>query len=152
MTGAPSDFDFLHGTWQITNRRLKERLTGCTEWDEFPSRSEVTSAFGGAANVDEIAFPDGTYGLTLRLFHPERQEWSLYWASSTTGSVFPPVVGSFTDGVGEFFGDDTEGGKTVRVRFIWSGISATTARWEQAFSTDGGQTWETNWVMEMTRE
>jgi hypothetical protein len=37
------------------------------------------------------------------------------------------------------------------VRFIWSGISETTAHWEQAFSIEGGQTWETNWVMDSTR-
>jgi hypothetical protein len=152
MTGTAGDFDFLHGTWQIVNRRLKQRLNGCTEWEEFPSRSVVHSAFGGSANVDEISFPDGTYGLTVRLFHPERQEWSLYWASSATGTVFPPVVGTFSDGVGEFFGDDTEGGTPVRVRFIWSGITPTSARWEQAFSTDGGATWELNWIMELTRE
>lgn len=152
MTSTAGDFDFVHGTWQIVNRRLKERLSGCTEWEEFRSRSVVRSAFGGAANVDEIAFPDGTYGLTVRLFRPDRREWALYWASSVSGTVFPPVVGTFSDGVGVFFGDDTEGGTSIRVRFIWSGITPTSARWEQAFSTDGGATWETNWIMEMTRE
>jgi hypothetical protein len=152
MTSAADDFDFLHGTWQIVNRKLTQRLRGCTEWEEFPSRSVVHAAFGGTANIDEISFPDGTYGLTVRLFNAERREWSLYWASSTTGTVFPPVVGTFADGVGTFYGDDTEGGAPVRVRFIWSGITATSARWEQSFSADGGATWESNWVMEMSRE
>lgn len=145
------DFDFLVGTWEVVNRRLKERLRGSTEWEEFTARSVGRMHFGGDANMDEIAFPDGTYGLTVRLFNRERGEWSLYWASSTTGTVFPPVVGRFTDGVGEFYGDDVEGGTPVRVRFIWSGITPTSARWEQAFSVDDGATWEVNWVMEMTR-
>ena len=39
----------------------------------------------------------------------------------------------------------------IRVRFIWSGIVAQRARWEQAFSEDGGITWETNWVMDFKR-
>ncbi|TLS41103.1 hypothetical protein FE633_38085 [Streptomyces montanus] len=43
------------------------------------------------------------------------------------------------------------GGKGVRVRFVWSGISDTTARWEQAFSVDGEKTWVTNWFMDFTR-
>jgi hypothetical protein len=120
--------------------------------EEFRSRSVGRPAFGGAANVDEISFPDGTCGLTVRLFRLQRRDWSLYWASSTTGSVFPPVVGTFADGVGAFYGHDTEGGTPVQVRFIWSGITPTSARWDQSFSTDGGATWEKNWVMQMTGE
>lgn len=127
------------------------RLRGCTDWEEFAATSVCRSAFDGAANVDEIAFPDGTFGLTVRLFDPRRQEWSLYWASSTTSCVFPPVVGRFSDGVGEFYGDDTQDGTPVRVRFTWSAITPTSARWEQAFAIDGGANWETNWVMEMSR-
>jgi hypothetical protein len=37
------------------------------------------------------------------------------------------------------------------MRFVWSGITDTAARWEQAFSADEGRTWETNWIMTMTR-
>lgn len=103
--------------------------------------------------VDEIDVPDqGWKGLTLRLFDQETEEWSLNWSSSRTGRLFPPVTGRFgPDGRGEFFGDDTHEGKEVRARFVWSGISATTARWEQAFSLDGGVSWLTNWTMEFTR-
>ncbi|WP_349877008.1 hypothetical protein ABIH81_23230 [Micromonospora sp. HUAS YX12] len=57
----------------------------------------------------------------------------------------------FTDGVGEFYADDTDEGRPVRCRFLWSGITADSCRWEQAFSTDGERTWETNWVMEFRR-
>jgi hypothetical protein len=148
---AMGDFDFLVGTWKIDNRRLKQRLNGCTEWESFTARAEGRNQFAGAANIDEITFPDGTFGLTVRLFDPRRREWSLYWASSTTGTIFPPVVGRFSEGTGEFYGDDTHDGRPVRVRFLWSGITPTSARWEQAFSVDGGATWETNWIMEMTR-
>jgi hypothetical protein len=145
------DFDFLIGRWNVSNRRLRERLAGSSEWEEFPATAEIRSLFDGAANIDEITFPDGTKGLTLRLYDPLAQEWSLHWSASTTGRLYPPVVGSFRGGRGEFYGDDTHEGLPVRVRFIWSDITADSARWEQAFSADSGRTWETNWIMIMSR-
>lgn len=145
------DFDFLIGQWNVTNRKLKERFAGCDDWLEFPAKAEIRSLFDDAANIDEITFEDGTKGLTLRLFDPVAREWSLYWSISTTGRLYPPVVGSFQDGRGVFYGDDTSDGKPVRVRFIWSDMTPSSARWEQAFSDDSGKTWETNWIMTLTR-
>ncbi|WP_233289018.1 hypothetical protein [Kitasatospora sp. MBT63] len=144
------DFDFLVGTWEVANRRLVTRLAGCTEWEEFPGRAVCTGTlFDGAANLDEITFPTlGTTGLTLRLFDPAHMEWSLYWASSRTGLLQPPVRGRFGgDGRGVFHGDDTHDGVPIRCRFVWSDITADSAYWEQAFSADGGESWETNWTM-----
>lgn len=145
------DFDFLIGTWKVANRRLKQRLVGCTEWEEFTADSVVWSLLGGSANIDQFTFPDGTSALTLRLYEPDRKQWSLNWATSTEGRLFPPVVGAFADGKGLFFGDDVHDGTPVRVRYIWSEITANSARWEQAFSTDQEQTWETNWIMDLER-
>jgi hypothetical protein len=146
------DFDFLTGTWDVANRRLDKPLIGSTEWDEFPGRSVARPLFGGAGNIDEIDFPTkGWSGLTLRLFDEREQTWSLRWVSSRRNVIDPPVVGRFTGADGEFFGDDTHEGTPIRVRYRWSGITATTAHWEQAFSVDGEQTWETNWTMELTR-
>ncbi|GAA3444915.1 hypothetical protein [Planomonospora venezuelensis] len=147
-----SDFDFLIGSWNIANRKLVKPLSGSDEWEEFPSTAVVRPMFGGAANIEEITFPTrGSSGLTLRLFDVEREEWSLYWGSSVTGTLFPPVVGRFTDGRGEFYGDDAHEGAPIRARFVWSEITENSARWEQAFSADGEKTWETNWIMEFTR-
>ncbi|WP_432190168.1 hypothetical protein [Streptomyces sp. Tue6028] len=150
---TPHDFDFLLGDWDVHNRRLTDFLDPDGGWEEFPATSHCRSLFDGAADIDEIDVPDlGWKGLTLRLFDPETRRWSLHWSSSRSGRLFPPVYGRFgPDGRGEFFGDDTHDGKDVRVHFVWSGISATTARWEQAFSVDGERTWMTNWVMEFTR-
>ena len=148
------DFDFLVGTWDVTNRRLVAPLTGDTEWNEFPGTAVCHGTlFGGAANLDEISFPtEGFTGLTLRLFDPVAARWSLNWVSSRTGLLRPPVVGAFgDDGRGEFYGDDAHEATPVRCRFIWSGITPASARWEQAFSTDGGQSWETNWTMDFRR-
>ncbi len=145
------DFDFLIGNWKVANRKLKQRLAGCTEWDEFTAHSVAWSLLGGSANIDQFTFPDGTSALTLRLYEPDREQWSLNWATSTEGRLFPPVVGGFADGKGLFYGDDVHDGTPVRVRYIWSDITPTSARWEQAYSTDQEQTWETNWIMELER-
>ena len=151
MSGA-ADFDFLAGSWDVANRRLRAPLTGSDEWDEFPATSECRRFFGGAANLDEFSIPArGFHGLTLRLFDPERQEWSLYWASSRDGRLQPPVVGRFTGAVGTFYSHETYDGADITVRFIWSEITQNSARWEQAFSADDGQAWETNWTMIFTR-
>jgi hypothetical protein len=150
--GSAKDFDFLIGTWDGHNRRLVERLVGSTEWEEFPSTSVSRSIFGGNGNMDEIDFPTrGSAGLTIRLYDADRDEWSLHWVSSLSSTIDPPVVGRFDGDRGEFYCDDTHNGKPVRVRYIWSGITATTVKWEQALSPDGGQTWETNWIMDFTR-
>ena len=146
------DFDFLHGTWNVHNRKLVKPLSGSTEWEQFPGRSLARPIFGGTGNVDEIEFPTmGWSGFTLRLFDADEQTWSLFWVSSRRNVIDPPVVGRFVDGRGEFLGDDNYEGRPIRVRYIWSAITQTSARWEQAFSVDGDRTWETNWIMELTR-
>lgn len=151
MSG-PGDFDFLVGSWDIANRRLLRPLSSSDDWDEFPSTSECRSVFGGAANFDEISIPSrGFSGLTLRLFDTEKKEWSLYWANSRDGALQPPVTGRFADGTGTFYSRESYQGADIIVRFIWSDITPGTAKWEQAFSADGGTTWETNWIMEFTR-
>lgn len=145
------DFDFLVGRWTVANRKLVKRLAGCTEWAEFTSTSRCWNLFDGAANLDEFEFPDGSRGLTLRLLDRATGQWSLNWSSSETGTLLPPVLGRFEGGVGRFFGDDEWAGTPVRVRYVWSDTTPESARWEQAFSADGEQTWELNWVMEFSR-
>ncbi|WP_372352581.1 hypothetical protein [Streptomyces sp. KL116D] len=147
------DFDFFFGDWDVAHRRRLDFLDPASGWEEFGATSHCWSLFGGAANIDELYVPEqGWTALTLRLFDPETRQWSLNWATERTGRLFPPTIGAFgPDGRGVFHGDDTHDGKDVRVRFVWSGISATTAHWEQAFSLDGGDTWLTNWSMAFTR-
>lgn len=152
--GGARDFDFLIGEWRIRNRRLTERLVGADTWDTFEARLRVRPILGGLGNVDEYSADwNGRHveATTLRVFDPSREEWSLYWVDNLTAALQPPVVGRFLEGRGEFFARDTHQGTPVVVRFIWSGITEGSARWEQAFSADGGATWETNWTMELTR-
>ncbi|MFF5308650.1 hypothetical protein [Streptomyces massasporeus] len=149
---SPHDFDFFHGDWDVLHRRRTDFLDPESDWEEFPGASRCRPLFGGAANLDEVDMPQlSAQGATLRLFDPRTGRWSLNWASSISGTLFPPVFGRFENGRGEFHGDDSYDGEEVRVRFVWSGISATSARWEQAFRVDGADGWVTNWIMEFTR-
>jgi hypothetical protein len=149
------DFDFLHGTWRVANRRLVSRLTNSDEWDQFEAVNSCWPILGGMGNV-ETARPisgrwQGFEGSSHRLFDPVTGLWSIYWADNVKCQLTPPVVGRFEQGAGEFYGDDLEGGTAVRVRFRWTGTDGPTPRWEQAFSTDGGTTWELNWTMAFSR-
>lgn len=148
------DFDFLIGHWSVAHRRLQRRLEDDTQWDRFGGRCEMRPILGGLGNVDDnvIELPDGAYrGSALRLFDPATGLWSIWWSDSRGFGLQPPVHGRFDQGVGTFFGDDTLRGRPIRVRYIWSDITATSASWAQAFSPDSGATWETNWLMQFTR-
>jgi hypothetical protein len=148
-----NDFDFLHGEWTSRQRRLVKLLVGSDEWDEFTGEASCHGFFDGAGSFDEISFPSkGSSGATIRMFNPDKQEWTIYWVNSRTGVLQEPVFGRFENGVGTFYGVDEVEGTPVKVRYIWSKITPTSAQWEQAFSVDNGQNWETNWIMEFTRK
>ncbi len=148
-------FDFLHGSWRVTHRKLPARLVGSTDWQEFGGTLVCRPLLGGQANVEEhlIEQPSGTYrALGLRAYDPGRHAWSIWWldarAPNTLGT---PVSGSFAEGVGSFYSDDVHQGRPVRTRFLWTRLDTHSPRWEQALSTDGGASWESNWSMELTR-
>lgn len=148
------DFDFFMGKWKVHNRRLRERLKGCTDWEEFEATCAARPILGGLGNFDETTMQRDTgilRGATLRLFNPATQEWSIYWSSSASPKLDIPMVGSFKDGRGEFYAHEPFEGKMIFSRFIWTVFSHESCRWEQAFSPDGGKTWETNWYMDNTR-
>jgi hypothetical protein len=152
-SGGARDFDFLVGTWRMQNRRLKERLKGSKEWIEFESTLEMRLLPGDLGNQDTFRteFWPGFVGVAFRIFNPATKLWSIYWVDNRRRIVDPPLVGSFTGNVGVFEGDDTLDGRPIRVRFKWTRVGKDRARWEQAFSPDGGKTWETNWEQELTR-
>lgn len=150
-TGDIHDFDFFVGKWNSTNRRLKKRWVGSNDWDIFPNTVECANHLGGVVNIDEAIFPTkGWSGMTVRTFSLEQRQWSLYWIDSKTGELFPPVVGGFSGDRGEFYGDDTDEGRPIKVVFQWTRLGPDSARWQQAFSLDGKE-WETNWIVEHTR-
>ncbi|MQR02513.1 hypothetical protein [Glaciimonas soli] len=149
------DFDFEIGTWKIHLSRLLHPLTGSTSWVQFDGTSTTRKVWNGLANIEEFETDSPTghiEGLTLRLYNPQSHQWSLYWANSRNGAMGgPPNVGEFNNGRGEFYSQDTFNDKTILVRYVWSNITANSAHFEQAFSADGGKSWEVNWVTDQKR-
>lgn len=149
------DFDFFHGRWTVSHRRLAQRLANSTDWATFSGTCETWPLLGGAGNVDDnlLEAPAGTYrAATFRSWNPATRTWQIWWLDGRYPSaVGDPMVGRFEGGVGTFFCDEEFEGRPIKVRFIWSRTDTPSPRWEQAFSTDGGATWETNWEMDFTR-
>ena len=145
------DFDFVAGRWYAHSKRLVNPLGGAPQWEEFDSIHDGVVLPGGIGSADDyrIVGRPAFHGLALQLHDPTTGQWRLYWYRN--GVLTAPLLGRFENGVGVFEGDDEHEGRPIRTRYTWSGISADSARWEQAFSADGGATWETNWVMDYQR-
>ena len=149
-TSSKDDFDFLVGSWQIENRKLKSRLTGSNEWEEFRATGTMRKILHGLGNIDDfITTFDGKpfEGMSLRLFNPQTRLWSIYWADSNSATLDKPVSGSFENSAGHFFTRDRFNGKEILVQFKWDVTNPEVPVWSQAFSTDEGETWEWNWYM-----
>ena len=151
LSGA-HDFDFEFGDWTV-HHKIK-RPTG--EWVEFEGWSKTWPVLDGRGNVEDNLFhrPGGdTRGLATRAYDPATGTWAIWWIDSRAphSAMDPPVKGKFVNGVGSFFADGMLNGKMTRTRYMWSKITPTSAQWEQAFSTDEGKTWDTNWIMTFKR-
>ncbi len=148
------DFDFEIGTWKTHISRLEHPLTGSKSWVEYNGTSVVRKVWNGRANIVELEV-DGSAGhiegLSLRLYNPQSHQWSLNFANSRVGTLSVPTVGEFRNARGEFFDQETFNGRTVLVRNVFSEITPKSCHFEQAFSDDGGKTWETNWIATDTR-
>jgi hypothetical protein len=148
------DFDFEIGTWHTHLKRLLRPLTGSTTWVEYDGTSVVRTVWNGRANLLELEV-DGPPGhieaLSLRLYDPQSHHWSLNFSNSSSGSMSTPTIGEFKNGRGEFYSQETLNGRAILVRFIISDITPTSSHFEQAFSEDGGKTWEVNWIATDTR-
>ena len=149
---ALHDFDFLRGSWRVRNRRLVARLEGSDEWEDFETLVESTPLLDGRGNIDTYRGVDvAMTAIALRLLDPATNQWWIYWSDGSSGELDSPVRGRFDGEVGEFYGDDRHNGIPVRVRFLWRRRDGDRAEWAQAFSADGGETWETNWTMSFAR-
>lgn len=148
------DFDFEFGSWKTQLKRRLRPLTGSNEWVEYEGTSVVTKIWDGRANIVELDVqgPSGRIeGAAWRLYNPETRQWSLNFANSRNGALTSPSTGEFRNGRGVFYGTDTLGGRTILVKFVISDITADSARFEQFYSADGGETWESNWIAVDTR-
>jgi hypothetical protein len=148
------DFDFNFGTWKTHVSRLVHPLSGSTTWTAYDGVSVVRKVWDGRASLFELEMqgPAGHIeGVGLRLYNPQSHQWNLNWTNSSVGMLDSAMIGEFKDGRGEFYGPDTLDGRSILVRNGFSDITPNSSRFEQAFSADGGKTWETNWVMTFTR-
>ena len=154
MHDGQHDFDFEIGTWKTHLRRRLHPLSGSDEWTQYDGTTTVRKVWNGRANLVELVAdgPAGHFeGLNLRLYNPQSRQWSLNFANAATGTMSQPTVGEFKNGRGEFFDQEDFNGRAVLVRFVIVPVTADEIRFEQAFSEDGGRTWEVNWIATDTR-
>jgi hypothetical protein len=151
-TGGKSDFDFLVGAWTTVQRRLTARGVGSTEWKDSPPNVHcATHYLDGAVTVEESFSPTKTpTGLFVYTFDVEKRQWSLYWINPKSAELDAPLLGGFDGTRGQFYGEDVDDGRPIKVRYSWVIKDRDHARWEQAFSFDN-RSWETNWTTEFTR-
>jgi hypothetical protein len=149
------DFDFEIGAWKTRLKRLQHPLSGATTWVEYNGTTVVKKVWDGKANMVELEV-DGTAGhiegLSLRLYNPDSHQWSLNFASSAGGIMAQPTIGEFKEGHGEFYDQESFNGRAVLVRFVITPVDKDHAHFEQAFSADGGKTWEVNWIADDIRQ
>lgn len=148
------DFDFEFGNWKTHLKRLVHPLSGSTTWVEYDGTTAVRKIWNGRANLLELEV-DGPAGhieaMSLRLYNPDARQWSLNFANSKVGSLGVPTVGEFKNGRGEFYDQESLNGRSIFVRFVISQITTNSCHFEQAFSDDGGKSWEVNWIADDTR-
>jgi hypothetical protein len=159
ISGEPRDgthdFDFLEGRWRVHHRRLRRPLSGSSDWYEFEGSAVERTLWDGRANLEEVevVMPTGRLrALALRLYDPASRQWSIHWSNSAAGTLDTPMIGEFRDGRGVFLCQERYDGRVILQRFIWTSGGPDACRWEQAYSADCGASWETNWIMEFTRD
>ena len=149
------DFDFELGKWKMHLKKLDQRLHGSHTWTEFDGTSVTRPAWDGKAQVEEFEVDSKSVGhiegMTVRVYSATAHQWSLYWANQKNGRFEVPTIGEFKGDHGEFYDQEMWEGRTILCRFIWSKITKTSAHFEQAYSDDGGATWEVNWITDQTR-
>jgi ketosteroid isomerase-like protein len=150
-----NDFDFEIGTWKSDISRRLHPLTGSTTWVEMEATVVIRKVWNGRANLMELEADSPTghlQELNLRLYNPQSHRWSFNFATSNDGTMAPPMIGGFNNGRGEFIDQEPFKGKTILVRHVFTDITPDSHHFEQAFSDDGGKTWEPNFVATLTRE
>src|SRR5260370_2123849 len=138
------DFDFIYGKWRMPNHRLKKRLAGSDEWDDFITCDEGSPLPGGIGDIDywKASYWKDFVGVTVRTYDPKAGCWRIYWVDNkfSGGVIQPPVLGKFEGNVGIFQGPDTFNGTPILVRFTWTvppKAAQVPAKWEQTFNSKG---------------
>jgi len=155
LADGAHDFDPLLGNFTYHLHYMLHPLTSTPDWTDMDGTGACYKVWNGRAQLDTIEVDSARgghiEGLTLRLYDPAHRQWRLYWANSRIGRLDPPQIGDFRNGHGDFYTTDTINGKTVLIRYDWTRMTSGTPHFEQAFSPDGGQTWQVNWITDQKR-
>lgn len=145
------DFDWDYGVWKTHQRRRLNPLTGSTKWVEYDGTDVVTRVWDGAnTGLIEADGPAGHLQIfALRLYDPDAHQWSIYFV--TAGGMSKPAIGEFINGRADFYDQEMYKGRFILLRFSVSDITQNSCHFEQAFSDDGGKTWEVNFIVDETR-
>jgi hypothetical protein len=138
------DFDFSEGTWTTHIKRILDPFSPTSASIEETGTVTTRKVWDGRGWLEEIEVdgPRGHWeGLTLFLYNPQAHQWSQTYFSAKTGAMEPPTIGSFKDGRGELYAQDTDQGRTILVRGEWSDIHQDSHTYEISYSDDGGKTW-----------
>jgi hypothetical protein len=143
-----NEFSFDLGNWHSHSSRLEKPLTGSSTWTELEGTTAVKSIWGGRANLAEVhtMSPSGPIDfLALRWYNPAARQWFLDFANVKGGELGVPMAGTFNNGRVDFYDEEPIDGKAILVRFsLWHDEKKDQAESEQAFSADGGRSWEVN--------
>jgi hypothetical protein len=148
------DFDFDIGVWQTHIKRVLDPLSGSTDSIELKGTVTVRKVWDGRAQLEEIEAdgPNGHWeGLSLFLYNPEAHQWSQSFSNSKNGVLTSPMIGSFKNGRGELFAQDTFHNRTILVRAVWSDIKPDSHTYQESYSDDGGKTWALSFTANLTR-
>ena len=147
------DFDWNAGTWKTHIQRLLEPLSGSKTWVSYEGIVTVRPALGGLANVEEVEAngPSRIELVNVRTYDPQSRQWILNGANSRQGTLEQPAFGSFENGRGVFYDQEPFNESMVLVRQTFFNITPTSYSFEQAFSADGGRTWEPNFRANLVR-
>ena len=149
------DFDFHLGKWKSDITHLQHPLAGSTTWVKCEGNLTARKVWDGRAQIEELEAdcPDHHIeDLLLFLYNSQSHQWSLNGAAVNDGVISRPMFGEFKNGRGEFYDQEPFKDRLILVRQVWSDITPTSHHFEQAFSDDGGKTWETNFRATLTRE
>lgn len=148
-SASARQFDFWTGAWRVNLRTRQDDLA----WqDSVIADARVWQILDGRA-VLELWDSEPIKGFSLRWFDPAADEWKLWlnWPSPDR-SAGSGLAGRFRHGRGEFFSTSTTAdGEELLTRYTFSDIAPDRLRWDDGYSTDGGRTWSSNWIMEFTR-
>ena len=150
-----ADFDFLMGIWKCRHRYLVRRLADCHDWIEFDGSCAARKILDGFGNMDEndIELPGDRYrGMSLRTWDPELQALvDLLARQPPAGPPVPAGARQLREGRRHLLRRRHVRGPPHPRAVPVVAHHRQSARWEQAFSLDEGNSWETNWYMDFTR-